>query len=156
MKFPMHQLAVIAGLLFAQAAMACVCMGPLTPEQERETATRIATNASAIAEIEQIEPMDYQAMRSELYRVVKIHLGQAPSEFRLARNFRRNAKGNVEMNMTSCDVVPPPNQRTLVILYKSKTPESYSIGGTCDQIFINSERGLRLVLEAAGKSGERG
>ena len=147
----------IAAIFAAEAAIACVCIGPQSPAEQRETAARIAAEAAAVAEIEQIEPMDSQAMRAELYRVHKVYAGKAPAQFRLGREFERGADGGVMMTMTSCDVIPPPGERTIVVLYASSTPGAYRIGGTCDHLFINSPGAVELVREAArAASGERG
>ena len=147
----------IAAIFAAEAAIACVCIAPQTVAEKREMAARIASEAAAVAEIEQVEPMDSQAMRAELYRVHKVHVGKAPREFRLKREFERGGDGGVTMTMTSCDVIPPPGERTTVVLYASSTPGAYRIGGTCDHLFITSPGAVELVREAArGSSGERG
>ena len=149
--------AAIAALFAAEAAIACVCIAPQTPAEQRETAARIASEAAAVAEIEQIGPLDSQAMQAELYRVHKVHAGKAPSEFRLDREFERGADGGVMMTMTSCDVIPPPGERTIVVLYASSTPGAYRIGGTCDNLFINSPGAVELVRDAQRSgAGERG
>jgi hypothetical protein len=152
-------IAAAAFLAFHGAALACVCVGPLSQAEQRETARRIAHQAAAVAEIELVEPMDYEAMRAELYRVVKVHVGRAPGQFRLARNFTRTATGEVQMPMTSCDVVPSAGERTLVVLLGSPNSGIMGIGGTCDHMFINSAGAVDLVRQEAqklGQNGERG
>ena len=147
----------IAALLAAEAAIACVCIPVTTPEQKKEFAQRIATEAAAVAEVEQVEAMDQQAMRGETYRVLKLHVGTAPARFTLAREFSRGPTGEVQMGMTSCDTIPPPGERTLVVLYPSDSPGSYTFGGTCDHLFVNSPGAIDLIrAEANGAAGERG
>ena len=140
------------------AAIACVCVGPLTAEERREAASRIAAQAVAIAEVELAEPLDHKSMRPELYRVRQVHVGSAPAQFRLERDFTRSADGKVLMRMTSCDVTPPEGKPMTVVLYPSATAGSYRIGGTCDHLFINSPGAVALVREAARRTagGERG
>jgi hypothetical protein len=149
-------MAAAALLAFHGAALACVCVAPLSPAEQRETARRIAQQAAAVAEIELVEPMDYEAMRAELYRVVKVHVGQAPEQFRLGREFTRTATGEVQMTMTSCDVVPPAEERATVVLYGSPNSRTMGIGGTCDHMFINSPGAVDLVRQEAQKLGEDG
>jgi len=156
MKLPLLGL---AGLLFAETAFACVCAGPFTAEQRQAAAARIAAEAVGIAEIELAQPMDHDAMRPEQYRVLTVHLGKVPEQFALARDFERTPTGEVLMTMTSCDVVPPPGERTLVVLYRGPGAGTFRIGGTCDHMFINSEGAVDLVRAEAlrlGSAGERG
>jgi hypothetical protein len=130
-----------------------------TPEEKREFAKHIATEAAAVAEVELAQPMDQQAMRGEIYRVHKVHVGKAPDRFTLAREFSSGPTGEVEMGMTSCDTIPPPGKRTLVVLYPSDSADSFTFGGTCDQIFVESPGALDLIRQQAAslvKAAERG
>lgn len=148
---------LIAGLLATVTpALACVCSPPETDAQKREIADRIAWTSTAIVDVEQQSGMDWAAMRGETYRVVKIHVGAAPQTFELARQFSRGPDGKVQMGMTSCDEVPPPDRRTTVVLYSADQPGKFRIGGTCDHLFVNLPGGIDAVRAALGRSGERG
>jgi len=141
---------VIAVTFAAEAALACVCIEPSSPEERKEIAARVASSAAAVAEVELIEDMDSAAKRAELYRVHKVHFGKAPAQFRLARHF-----GDGGIVMSSCDVIPPRGERALVVLYPSNRAGTYAIGGTCDHLFVNSSGAVELILAEAGR-GERG
>lgn len=166
----MHKIAIaIAAMVAAEgAAMACVCVPVTDEEQKREFARQIASEAVAVAEIVQVEPMDQQAMRPELYRVLRVHIGEAPESFRLAREMERGPGGEVVTMATSCDVTPGPGERTLVALYApgtsgsdagcsplphdpTATAKRLAIGGTCDHLFLQSEGAIDLVREEARK-----
>ena len=148
----------IAALLAAETALACVCLPVDDPEQRREAAQRILSESSAIAVVEQVQPTDDDSTQPELYSVLKVHSGSVPSTFRLAQQIERTPTGNIVI-ATSCDVVPPPGEPTLVVLYPSDTAGAYRIGGTCDHLFVNSPGAVDLIREQAGKlerPGERG
>jgi hypothetical protein len=153
----MRYLILIAGLLAAASpALACVCSPPETEAQKSEIAERIARTAIAIVDVEQESGMDWESMRGETYRVVKTHAGAAPQTFELVRNFSRGPDGKVQMGMTSCDEVPPPDRRTTVVLYSTDQPGKFRIGGTCDHLFVNTPGGIDAVRAALGGGGERG
>ena len=166
----MHKVAIaIAALVAAEgAAMACVCVPVTDEEHRRQFARQIATEALAVAEVVQVEPMDQEAMRPELYRVLRVHMGEAPESFRLARQMERGPGGEVVTLVTSCDVTPGPGERTLVALYPpgasapdagcSSVPRDdaaaarrLAIGGTCDHLFLQSEGALDLIRQEARK-----
>ena len=144
----------IGMLLAGEAALACVCTGPQTEAERLETARRIASEAAAVAEVEQIEAIDPGARQPELYRVRNLYVGSAPAQFRLAREFGPAG----EIMMTSCDVVPPAGEPRVVVLYASDKAGQYRIGGTCDDLFITSPGAVDLVRQQAGavEGGERG
>ena len=139
----------------ASPAIACVCVGPLTAEQQLEAAQRIAEQAAAVADVELATPMDQAAMRGETYRILQVHVGNAPAQFELDRGFSRGPSGDVQTVMTSCDIIPPAGERTTVILYSTSMPGRYRIGGTCDHLFITSPGAVDLVREAARKLARR-
>jgi len=149
--------ALLAALMVSAApALACVCSPPETEAEKREIASRIARSAAAIVDIDQVSDMNWEGMRGETYRVVKVHFGSAPASFELARQFSRGPDGKVQLAMTSCDDVPPPGRRTTTVLYATDSPGKFRLGGTCDQYFINEAGGIAAVIAAAGKPGERG
>ncbi|HET7708761.1 MAG TPA: hypothetical protein VFK50_04400 [Sphingomicrobium sp.] len=153
----MRYLIMIGGLLAAASpALACVCSPPETDAQKSEIAERIARTSVAVADVEQESGMDWESMRGETYRVVKIHVGEAPARFELARSFSRGPDGKVQMGMTSCDEIPPPGRPTTVILYSTDMPGKLRIGGTCDHMFVNMPGGIEAVRAAVRQSGERG
>ena len=166
----MHRIAIgIAAMVAAEgAAMACVCVPFTEDEQRRQFARQIASEAVAVAEVVQVEPMNQEAMRPELYRVLRVHVGEAPESFRLARQMERGAGGEVITMATSCDVVPGPGERTIVALYArgdsastencstlphddTAAAKSLAIGGTCDHLFLQSEGAVDLIREEARK-----
>jgi hypothetical protein len=152
----MRPVILIAGLLAtATPALACVCSPPESAAEKREIAGRIAKDAVAIVDVEQVAGMDWEAMRGETYRVVKTHVGAAPRTFELAREFSRGPDGKVQMGMTSCDEVPPPERRTTVVLYSTDLPGKFRTGGTCDHLFVNTPGGIQAV-RAALSAVERG
>lgn len=156
----MRLLALGLGLLLTAApAIACVCIEPATPEQKREIAARIADQAVAVVDVELAEPMDQRSMRGEKYRVLAVHWGNAPALFELERGFSRGSGGEVQIVMTSCDVVPPSGERTTVVLFATSSPHRFRIGGTCDHLFVNTGDAIELIRKEARKlapSTERG
>jgi hypothetical protein len=59
--------------------------------------------------------------------------------------------------VSSCDEIPPPGKRTIVVLYATETPGKFRFGGTCDQYFINEVPGaINLIRAALGARVERG
>lgn len=166
----MHRIAIaVAALILAEgSAIACMCVPLTDEEQKRQFASQIASEAVAVAEVVQVEPMDQEAMRSELYRVLRVHFGEAPESFRLARQMESGPGGEVVTVATSCDVAPEPGERTLVALYapgesdsdascsslpqeESAAAKSLAIGSICDQMFLKSEGALDLIREEARK-----
>ena len=167
--------AIAAIAAWQGSALACSCIPLEGADQRREAAQRIARDAAAVAEIELIEPMDQEAMRPELYRVLTVHVGTAAATFRLARDFERSPDGQVYLMMTSCDVAPARGERALVVLHprtgdsarsRSSCPDptkdkpassedSFKIGGTCTHMFVNSPGALDLIREEARKLGMR-
>jgi hypothetical protein len=153
----MRPLVLLAGLLAtATPALACVCSPPESEAEKREIAGRIASEAVAIVDVEQVSGMDWESMRGETYRVVKTHFGSAPQKFELSREFNRGPDGKVQMAMTSCDEVPPPGHRTTTVLYATDSPGKFRVGSTCDQNFVNMPGGIDSIRSAAGKAVERG
>ena len=155
----MRKLALAFAMLFAgETAIACVCIASLSPEMRVDNAQRIAAEASAVALVEEVAPSGEDEPGAERYRVLKLHVGEAPATFRLARQIERTPTGNIVL-ATSCDVVPPPGKPTLVVLYPSDTAGAYRIGGTCDHLFVNSPGAVDLIREQGGmleRPGERG
>ena len=153
----MRPFILFAGLLAtATPALACVCSPPESEAEKREIAGRIASEAVAIVEVEQVSGMDWESMRGETYRVVKTHFGAAPQKFELAREFSRGPDGKVQMAMTSCDEVPPPGYRITTVIYATDSPGKFRVGSTCDQYFVNLPGGIDAVRAAAAKPVERG
>ena len=147
-----------AALATATPAVACMCLEPTTAQQKREFAAKIAAAADAVVDVEQIAPMDPSALRGETYRVVSIHYGRAPGQFELDRRLSRGGDGSVISMRTSCDVVPEPGKRTTVVLYRARTPDRFSLGGTCEHLFVNSPGAIDLIREEArrlAQSAER-
>ena len=140
-----------ATLLAAAPALACVCIDPASPEQKREVAARIAAQAIAVADVELASPMDHAAARGETYRVLQVHFGRAAERFELDRSFTRDPDGQMQMMMTSCDVVPQGNQPTTVVLYAAPSQGRLRIGGTCDHLFVNSPGAIQLIRAEAAK-----
>lgn len=154
----MRGLLIAVGLAAISApALACTCSPPESDAQKQEIAGRIAKESIAIVDVEQLAPMDYQGMRGETYSVAKVHFGNAPARFELARGFHREPDGGVSLAVTSCDEIPPPGKRTMVVLYATETPGKFRFGGTCDQYFINEVPGaIGLIRAALGARVERG
>ena len=154
----MRAMLLAVGLAAISApALACTCSPPETDAEKQEIAARIAKGSVAIVDVEQIGPMDFKGMRGETYKVVKVQVGKAPATFELARAFHREPDGGVSIATSSCDEIPPPGQRTTVVLYATDTPGKYRFGGTCDQYFIREVPGaIGLIRAALGRPGERG
>ena len=149
----------LALLITAAPAIACSCIEPLTPQDKSEIAARIARTAAAVADVEMIAARDSEAMRGETYRVLKVHVGDAPGQFELDRGFTRGPAGDVQMVMTSCDVVPPPGERTTVLLFATRTAGRMRIGDSCDHLFVNTPGAVELIRaswSAVRRAAERG
>ena len=149
----------LALLGVAGPALACVCMEPTTAEEKREIAARIAAEAVAVVDVEQVAAMDQRAMRGETYRVLAVHVGKAPAQFEMARGFERASDGQTVMVMTSCDTIPPPGTRTTAVLYAGDRPGRFRFGGTCEHLFVNLPGGIDLIraeLARRGGKAERG
>jgi len=153
----MRSIALAVALLSASVpALACVCSPPTSEADKRAIAARIARESVAVVDVEQVAPLDFDAMRGETYRVAKVHIGNAPEKFELARAFDRGPDGKVSMGMTSCDEIPPPGTRTTVVLYATELPGKFRFGGTCDHLFVNTAGSIALIRSQLPRIVERG
>jgi hypothetical protein len=151
----------LAALGIEGAAIACSCaMGAINEAGKRRIAADIATRAEAVVEAVQIEDMDIGAMRPELYRVVKVHVGKAPAQFRGERHFSRSEGGLVDVGIDTCDAAPGRDEPRLVVLYRpnatpgpNESDPSFGLSDMCEYLFLTADDGLRLVKQEARKRG---
>lgn len=132
-------------MLTAAPALACVCMPPRSDEQKREMAARIARDAIAIADVEQVGASG----EATAYRVLAVHVGRAPA----------TVQSDNSALTTSCDTIPAVGERTTVVLYPASQAGRIRFGGTCDHLFVNTPGGIDLVRAEAARQGpwsERG
>lgn len=168
-------LAVAAIALAEAPALACSCALP----PDREVAAGIASDALAVVEVVQVEPLQMARMRGELYRVVRVHVGDPPETFRLARNFHRHSSGLVTVPLyESCAVVPPPGEVTLIALHAPRTGSgeegkestgdckgsatdagatepTLSLSNMCEYLVLQKNGTLAMIVEEARRIGRR-
>ena len=162
---------LLTGLLLIAAAegaaLACSCIAPGTPEEDRSHAREAVQRASAIVEGEALS--EYRpGGPGEKVSVRRVLWGEAPAEFRIARpEFASGA---------SCDLLLAKGQRKLLILYDpadrlepagrsgaGPKPRTYAIHSLCSDFLLGDPGHLRVTLEEArrrrdqpGHAGERG
>lgn len=168
---PRTSLALLLALFLERAASACSCVGPHGESQKLEAAKAMARDAVAIVEAVEIEPINLKAMRAELYRVTRVHVGDVPATFRGVREFRRHPGGLVEPVIFSCDAAPGADKPSLIVLYSADRRSTFAKGGsarkvqsvisankepafeigiTCSHLFL-SERGMLARVKAEAR-----
>ena len=143
MRYLLLALCLLAGL--ESAASACSCRGqPVGDAERRALAARIASEATALVEVDLVSPYDPKSRRGERLRVRRVLAGQAGPRIEVERLRPPYS--------AACDLVFPPGYRRVVLLHPPLHPEKgrplQRVSSSCTALILADPAMQKAVIAA--------
>ena len=149
MRYLLLALCLLAGL--ESAASACSCRGKLDDAARSTLARKIASDATALVEVELISPYDPKSGRGERLRVRRVLAGRAGPTVEVER--LRPPHG------AACDVSFPPGYRRVIYLtpplHSDRRRPLYRVPNSCTAIMLADPAMQQAVIAAMRLQGRR-
>jgi hypothetical protein len=154
MRFILLALCLLIGL--ESAAYACSCRGSPRDEAARHAlATRIASETTALVEVELVSPYDPRTGRGEKLRVRRVLAGRAGPIVEVERLRRPQS--------AACDIVFHVGSRRVIAIQPPLHPEKgrplHRVGSSCTALLLADPETRKAVIAAmrrpSARAGER-